>query len=71
LNDSQKIEVLQWGLLNSRRKLVRMIDTLANEHAAVRDALHFYDRVAGTGRGEGWTAADVLRLEEIRKLVGN
>ncbi len=68
-------------------------------HAALRDALHFYDRVAGPpplkngamadqfaevrGRSEGgtsavapevrseggWTAADVRRLEEIRKLV--
>ena len=42
-------------------------------HAAVRDALHFYDRAAGTSaeasREGGWTAADVSRLEEIRKLV--
>jgi hypothetical protein len=38
---------------------------------ALKDALHFYDRAAGNVRGDhGYTAADVLRLEEIRKLVG-
>lgn len=38
--------------------------------AALRDALHFYDRMAGNIRTEyGWTAADVIRLEELRKLA--
>ena len=38
--------------------------------AALRDLLRFYDRVRGvSGHGEGWTAADVLRLEEIRSLI--
>jgi hypothetical protein len=36
--------------------------------SALTDLLHFYDRVAGTGQGEGWSTADVLRLEQIRKL---
>jgi hypothetical protein len=37
---------------------------------ALSRALHFYDRVAGNVRGDhGWTAGDVLDLEEIRKLA--
>jgi hypothetical protein len=42
---------------------------------ALRDLLAFYDRVSGHQSAEarksegGWTAADVKRLEEIRKLV--
>jgi hypothetical protein len=43
----------------------------AERHAicfrALRDAIAFYDRVSSS-RTE-WTAADVKRLEEIRKLV--
>lgn len=43
---------------------------LLDYEAALRDLLHFYDRARGAvGHGEGWTAADVLRLEEIRSLV--
>ena len=43
-------------------------------HAAIRDLLVFYDRVAGTGgrggkSGESWSTAEVLRLNEIRALV--
>lgn len=39
-------------------------------HAAVRDALRFYDRVAGNILTDhGWTAGDVRRLDEIRKMV--
>lgn len=44
---------------------------LDDYEAALRDLLHFYDRVRGAaGHGEGWTAADVLRLEQIRVLAG-
>jgi hypothetical protein len=43
---------------------------LDDYEAALRDLLAFYDRVRGfSGHGEGWTAADVQRLEQIRKLV--
>lgn len=39
---------------------------------ALRDLLHFYDKVRGfAGHGEGWTAADVLRLEQIRNLAAD
>jgi len=38
--------------------------------AALRDLMAFYDRVTGASPGgNGWTAADVLRLEQIR-MVG-
>jgi len=42
--------------------------TLAREAAlqgAVRDLLAFYDR----GSGEGWNAAEIQRLDEIRALA--
>jgi hypothetical protein len=71
LTKDEIIHGLQWGLKNSRDEIVKMIDLMAILHRAVLDALFFYDRVAGTGHGEGWTATDVRRLEEIRKLVGN
>jgi hypothetical protein len=36
---------------------------------ALRDVLHVYDRVTGNVFDDhGWTAADVRRLDEIRKL---
>jgi hypothetical protein len=50
-------------------EMVELRDLLAGSGTALRDALRFYDRVAGTGYGEGWSTADVRRLEEIRKLV--
>jgi hypothetical protein len=47
-----------------------MVDDLAKVHQAARDALQFYDRVAGNVRADyGWTAADIKRLAEIRELV--
>lgn len=61
------------------RGFVVMIDGLAKNvfpndylalHNALRDLLAFYDRAAGNVRKDsGYTAADVKRLEEIRKLV--
>jgi hypothetical protein len=51
-------------------EMVELRELLAGSGTAIRDALRFYDRVAGTGRGEGWSTADVLRLEEIRKMAG-
>lgn len=37
---------------------------------AVRDLLAYYDKVSGTkSDGDGWTAADVKRIAEIRALV--
>ena len=37
---------------------------------ALRGALHFYDRASGAIASEhGWTATDVLRIEEIRTLA--
>jgi hypothetical protein len=37
---------------------------------ALRDLLSFYDRITGNTRGgDAWTAAEVKRLEEIRKLT--
>jgi len=45
----------------------------ATLQAALRDSLHFYDRVAGLAvdgaSGSGWTAADVQRMNEIRALA--
>jgi hypothetical protein len=50
---------------------VRLFSTQALDATkALRDALHFYDRVAGNVRADrGWTAADVKRLAEIREIV--
>jgi hypothetical protein len=67
-------------LSSARREIVTVHHDLTNSivewrliddyEAALRDALHFYDRAAGNLRTDcGYTAADVLRLEEIRKLV--
>ena len=43
---------------------------LDDYEAALRDLLHFYDRARGAvGHGEGWTAADILRLGQIRAMV--
>jgi hypothetical protein len=36
---------------------------------ALQDALCFYDRVTGILRGDGWTAAETVRLAEIRALA--
>jgi hypothetical protein len=36
---------------------------------ALQDVLCFYDRVTGVLRGDGWTAAETLRLAEIRALA--
>lgn len=37
---------------------------------ALEDLLHFYDRVAGNIRTDhGWTAGEVRRLNEIRKMA--
>lgn len=45
-------------------------ELLDDYEAALRDLLHFYDKIRGAvGHGEGWTAADVLRLEQIRKMA--
>lgn len=38
---------------------------------ALKDLLGFYDRVTGKiPDGHAWSAADVKRLAEIRKLIG-
>lgn len=38
--------------------------------SALADLIGIYDRVTGAaGHGEGWTAADVLRMAEIRVLI--
>ena len=43
---------------------------LDDYESALRDLLYFYDKVRGfAGHGEGWTAAEVLRLEQIRKMA--
>jgi hypothetical protein len=37
---------------------------------ALRDAIFFYNRAAGTVRNDqGWTAADISRLKEIRDMA--
>ena len=36
---------------------------------ALQDVLCFYDRMTGNGAGEGYTAAEVLRLTEIRAIA--
>jgi hypothetical protein len=69
LNRAQNIEVLAWGLQNSRTRIVELMETLAGSGRALRDLLRFYDRATGSGDGTGWTATDVRRLEEIRNLV--
>jgi hypothetical protein len=57
-----------------RRIDVEMITALSLDRARIRDALRdllgLYDRVTTSSGGYGWTAADVKRLEEIRKLAG-
>ncbi|MGA7791820.1 MAG: hypothetical protein WCA19_02200 [Candidatus Acidiferrales bacterium] len=55
---------------------VAIIEALTLERqkmlGGLRDALYFYDRVAGNARADhGWTAADVKRLAEIRAVVSN
>ena len=75
LTNAEKIQGLQWQLntcIGNARMFAKQAETF---YFALGDAIHFYDRAAGTsaevrGRSEGgWTAADVRRLEEIRKLV--
>lgn len=40
-------------------------------HAALRSVIYFYDRVAGNVKSDqGWTAADVKLMAEIRELAG-
>ena len=50
-------------------EMVELRERLAGSGTAIRDALRFYDRVAGTGHGEGWSTADVRRLAQIREWV--
>lgn len=50
----------------------RAHELLDDYEAALRDLLYFYDKIRGAvGHGEGWTVADVLRLEQIRALTAN
>ena len=71
LTNKEKIQGLSWALGHSRQRIVEMIDGLASHHSALRDLLAFYDRAAGAPghTGHGWSVAEVLRLEEIRKLA--
>ena len=61
----------------ARRMLCEQLGKSVVLHAAIRDLLAFYDRVAGTGgqggksgkSGESWSTTEVLRLNEIRALT--
>jgi hypothetical protein len=50
-----------------------MIEALTLERErlteALQDALCFHDRATGAVRGDGWTAAETLRLAEIRAIA--
>lgn len=58
---------LQWDLEHARHQVVVAADTYTKEHIALIDALAFFDRVAASKTE--WTASDVKRLAEIRKLA--
>lgn len=58
---------LEAELINSRKNLRNAVDQYVLVLQALRDALAFFDRVCGSKTE--WTAADVKRLAEIRKLV--
>jgi len=36
---------------------------------ALRDALHYYDRITGAVKYEGWSAQDALRLSQLREIA--
>jgi hypothetical protein len=69
----RQFKALNWAHENVKKRLVEQIDQLAALNKALRDCLAFYDRVSGqaseASREGGWTAADIKRLEVIRKLV--
>lgn len=58
---------LQWELEHARHAVVAAADSYTKEHVALIDALAFFDRVAASKTE--WTAADVKRLAELRKLA--
>ncbi len=73
------LKVLQEYIAEVGNELITEISRaqIRGLHAAVRDALHFYDRATGTKAdksaaapsGDGWVSSEILRLEEIRNLV--
>jgi len=73
------LKVLQEYIAEVGNELITEISRaqIRGLHAAVRDALHFYDRATGTKADKsaeapsegGWVSSEVLRLEEIRNLV--
>ena len=54
-----------------KNRLSVAITDLTNMRQSLRDLLALYDRVAESSGGHGWTAADVKRLDEIRKLCSS
>jgi len=36
---------------------------------ALRDALHYYDRITGAVKYEGWSAQDAIRLSQLREIA--
>src|SRR4029077_733036 len=70
-------DALSARLQNCQQELVEKIDVLADAGRDLRDLLRFYDRAVGSDQSAlsrvkdegGWTATEVRRLEEIRKLV--
>lgn len=75
----RRLKMLQAYIAEVGNELITEISRaqIRGLHAAVRDALHFYDRATGTKAdksaeapsGYGWVSSEVLRLEEIRNLV--
>ena len=59
-----------WLLHVSQDSWMKETDTRKQLVSALQDLLHFHDRLAGECPHEsGWSAKDVLRLKEIRRLA--
>jgi len=61
---------LELELHNARVATAHAANAFTLEHRALIDAVNFIDRLMPQSKtqGSGWTAADVKRLAEIRKL---
>lgn len=65
----KKLEVMGMTVLIDGMARPIWRDDFERLHAALRDAIHFYDRATGAVRGDGWTPAETRRLAELRALA--
>lgn len=62
---------LEEELANARKACVNAVDKYVEAIKGLGDALGYVDRLMPQSKnsGDGWTAADVKRLTELRKLA--